>query len=524
MGLFNRLFGGNKQEELERIPSSKDLDKNLQKIKEILKDCDDVVYREVKVGKEQKYRCVIVFIDGLVDKNLIHENLFKPLMHVSRDLRPSPSSIKENLFDLIKYANISAGEINEVESINEAIDSILIGETVVIIDKYKKIMTVSSRGWQTRGISEPQSETVIRGPRDGFTETIKTNISSVRRRIRDPRLKLKMMQIGERSKTDVALMYMEDIVNEEILEEVKKRIEGIKIDAVIESSYIEQFIEDDRYSIFPQVENTERPDSVSAALYEGRVAILVDNTPFALLVPTTIATFMQSSEDYYDRWPIATLIRIIRYIGAFVALLSPALYIAITSYHPGMLPTALALYVASTRIYVPFPAYIEAFIMEITIEFLREAGTRLSGPIGTTIGIVGGLVIGQAAVEAGIVSPLMIIIVALTTIATFMLPSYGFSGAFRIIRFMFMVFAAVFGLYGIMLALILLGTHLVRLKSFGVPYMSPFIIMGKTRRDIQDTFVRTPLSKMEKRPKFTNVIDEERQPDGKSTHDKKGEE
>ncbi|KPU27457.1 spore gernimation protein [Caloranaerobacter sp. TR13] len=503
----------NKKEDSKQensISISKDIETNLKKIKEILKDCDDIVYREFTVGERQNFKFAIVYVDGLTDKMLVNDYVLESLMHQARGLEPHPNSIKSNLYELVKKGNIAITEMKEVETLNEAIDNILAGETILLINRYQKIIIASSRGWPVRGLTEPQTETVIRGPRDGFVETLKVNTTLVRRRIRDPKLKIKNMQIGRRSKTDIAVLYIEDVANKELIEEVIKRLKTIKVDVILESGIIEQFIEDNWASPFPQIENTERPDAVAAALYEGRVAILVDNTPFALIVPVTISTLLQSSEDYYERWIITSLIRILRYIASFMALLLPSIYIAVTAYHPGMLPTQLALYLAATREGVPFPAIIEAFIMEVTIELLREAGMRLSGPIGTTIGIVGGLVIGQAAVEAGIVSPMMVIIVALTTIASFAIPSYNIATGFRFVRFGIMIFSAILGLYGIMLALIILGTHLVRLESFGVPYMSPYVSFSATYNDLKDSLVRMPIQTMKKRPKFTKVYDKDR--------------
>ncbi|RKD30918.1 spore germination protein [Thermohalobacter berrensis] len=515
MGLFKRFFKKDKKKKKEDkgkkgIKISSNYNKNINQIKNILKDCEDVIYREFTVGSEQNYNFAIIYIDGLIDKKLISDYVLESLMHQARELEPNPKIFKNKLYELCKKGNIAATEIKEAQTIDEAIDYILAGETILILENYPKILVISSRGWPVRGLQEPQTETVIRGPRDGFVETGKYNTTLIRRRIRDPKLKLKYMKLGVRSKTDVAIMYIEDIANKEMVEEVKRRLKDIKIDSVIESGYIEQYIQDNYYSPFPQVETTERPDAVAASLYEGRIAIVTDNTPFVLLVPATLTTFLQSSEDYYERWIITSLIRLLRYVAALIALLLPSLYIAITSYHPGMLPTELALYVAATRDGVPFPAFIEAFIMEATIELLREAGMRLSGPIGTTIGIVGGLVIGQAAVEAGIVSPLMIIIVAVTTISSFAIPNYSFATSFRIVRFAIMLSSAILGLYGIMLGLLLLGSHLVNLKSFGVPYLTPFVSTGITWMDLKDAFVTYPIPKANKRPKFTNVVDETR--------------
>ena len=486
------------------------MDLSIEKLKEILKDCDDVVYRDFKVGVKQNFSLCIVYVDGLINKESVSDFVLESLMEGARGLEPTPKGIKDNLVELITKGNISITEIKEVSTIEETIDAILSGETALFIDKYDKVIILSSRGWPTRSINESQSETVVRGPRDAFTETLKVNITLIRRRIKDPNLKVKMLKIGRRSKTDVAVMYIEDIANDGILGEVFTRLEKVDVDAIVESAILEEYIQDDYYSPFPQIENTERPDSVAASLCEGRIAIVVDNTPSVLVVPATIGTIMQSSEDYYTRWVVAGITRIIRYIAAVVAVLAPGLYIAVTSFHPGLLPTRLAFYVAGTRVNVPFPAVIEAFLMEITIEFLREAGTRISGPIGTTVGIVGGLIIGQAAVEAGIVSPLMIIIVAITTIASFTLPSYEFAAALRFYRFFIMVLASILGLYGIMLGIILMLTHLADLNSFGIPFSSPFSGLGLSTGDLKDVLARLPMNRMRYRPTFTYPKDKKR--------------
>ncbi|MBS4537022.1 spore germination protein [Clostridium sp. D2Q-11] len=488
-------------------------------MKEILTDCDDVIYREFNVGKRQNYRFAIVYVDGLVDKKLVSEYVLESLMQVARDEIPNPRMVGNNLYDLSKEGNIPITEVKDLKCLKKAIDSVLIGETIVLLDGFKEVLFISSRGWPVRGISEPVTESVTRGPRDGFTETGKVNTTLIRRRIRDPQLKLKYKQIGVKSKTDVAIMYLDDVVDKNILEEVNKRLDDIKVDAILESSFIEQLIEDNWLSPFPQIQDTERPDSVAAALYEGRVALVIDNTPFVLLLPATWNTLLQAAEDYYGRWSAAFIVRMIRYVAVPLSLVLPALYIAITSYHPGMLPTQLALYLAATRIDVPFPAFIEAFIMEGTLEILQEAGTRISGPIGTTIGIVGGLVIGQAAVEAGIVSPFMIIIVALTTIASFSLPSFGIAAGIRLWRFILMVLGAVLGFYGIVLGLMVLLTHLVSLKSFGIPYMEPYSNIINDFYDLKDSIIRVPHKFMKLRPKYLRIKNRVRMDNSQKVND-----
>jgi len=500
------LFNGNKKssdnDKEIKNRTTDSLDINIGKVKETLKDCDDIVYKEFVVGEEQKLRFTLVYIDGMSDTTLLNMTVLESLMISAREVAPDASKFADKLYELVRYGNLPASELKGTEDLDEAILDILIGDAVLFIDGTATLITIGAKGWPTRGVNEPNTESVIRGPRDGFVETFRKNTALVRRRIRDPRLKLKQMKIGVRSKTDVGIFYIEDIVTKELVDEVLRRLESIEIDAILDSGYIEQFIEDDPYSPFPQISITERPDHVAAELYEGRVVILVDNTPFALIVPATLNSMFQSPEDYYDRWFIASVLRFIRIIASFIAMLLPGLYIAFTSYNPGIIPTRLVLSIAASRQGVPFPAVVEAFVMEMTLELLREAGIRLPAPIGNTIGIVGGLVIGQAAVQAGIVSPIMVIVVALTAIASFANPSYNLSIGFRIMRFGLMIIAGLLGLYGLTLGFILIITHLTRLKSFNVPYLAPFVAMRTT--DLKDTVYRAPIYKMVRRPSLTS--------------------
>ncbi len=487
---------------------SKNLQENIQIIKDTLRDCDDVVYRNIEIGKD-KTRASIIFIDGLVDKIVISEFAIESLLN-TEDLKSNLGNIKANIAEKASLQHLAIHDVKEEEDLNKVIDFILAGETILLIDGSNKALILSTRAWPARGVEEPQTETVVKGPRDGFTETIRFNTALVRRRIRDPKLKIKTLKVGRRSKTDVAIMYIEDIVNEKLLQEVYKRIESIDIDAVGESTALEFLIEGNYLSPFPQAESTERPDAVAASILEGRVAILVDNTPFVILVPSTIGTIFQSTEDYYTKWPMASIVRSIRFFAAFLTVLSPALYIAVTSFHPGLIPSVLAFYVAASRINVPFPAVVESFLMELTIELLRESGSRMAGPIGSTIGIVGGIIIGQASVEAGIVSPLKIIIVAVTTISFFAIPNYEWALSLRVIRFIFMILAAIFGLYGVMLGIVTLMVHFAKLESFGIPFTAPFSGLGLKDGDLKDTLVKAPPQKLQYRPKFTFPKDKRR--------------
>lgn len=478
-----------------------ELNKNITKLKEIFKGADDVIFRRIECGQNQEIKMAVVYIDGMTNKEAISEYAIESMMS-NLNLSELEKNPDRELQGAITKTSIAISEVKAILTLEDAIDKMLSGETILFIDTCSKAVMLSSRGWPYRGISEPSTETVLRGARDGFNETMKVNITLIRRRIRDPKLKVKYFQVGSRSKTDIAVIYIEDVVNNKVLEAVQKRLSNIEIDAVLESSYIEELIEDDNFSPFPQVENTERPDAAASALLEGRVVIAVDNTPTVLMAPAIFVSFMQSSEDYYERWLSACMIRIIRYIALPITVLLPAMYVAITSFHPNMLPTKLALYVAASRANVPFPAYVEAFLMEFVIELIREAALRITGPVGSTIGLVGGLVIGQSSVEAGLITPLAVIVVALTSIASFTIPSYNFSTSLRMIRFAFIFLAAAMGLFGISVGSCVLIVHLCALKSFGIPYMSPFSSIFENKRDLGDTVVRHRINNLVHKPQY----------------------
>lgn len=488
------------KQNLTEVKIDKDLNKNEQELKKIFKDANDIIFRKIDAGENKKIKMLLIYVDGMTTKEAISEYAVEKLM-LNLDVQKLENNSQE-LQKAVANTNIAITEIQALQTIQECVDKVLSGETVLLIDGSSKGIMLASRGWPMRGVQEPSAETLIRGARDGFNETMKVNITLIRRRIRDPKLKVKYMQVGNRSKTDIAVIYIEDIVNETVLETVEKRIKNINIDAVLESSYIEEMIEDDSYSPFPQLENTERPDAAASALLEGRVVITVDNTPSVLIAPAIFVSFMQSSEDYYERWMPSCVTRIIRYLALPIVMLLPAIYVAVTQYHPNLLPTQLSLYVAASRANVPFPPYFEALLMELVMELVREASLRITSPVGSTIGLVGGLVIGQSSVEAGLITPLAVIIVALTAISSFAIPSYNFSTSLRMIRFGFIVLASMFGLFGISIGLCLLIIHLCTLKSCGVPYMTPLSSFIDNRRDLRDTIVRPRIKNMVRKPKY----------------------
>lgn len=487
------------------------LDENLQVLRKELGHNDDLIIRRLHVGGKGNLRAALFYFDGMVERQTVHENILKPLMLFSEQLTRFEQAIPAALYlSIVKEYVVTVGEVREQRKLGDLIDLVLAGDTGLLLDGVPTAFLLGTRGWQSRAISEPAVESVIRGPRDGFVENMRTNVTHVRRRIRSKNLRVNVMKIGRRSKTDVAVLHIEGITNRQVVQEVFHRLQTVDVDAVLESGYIEQIIEDHHFSPFPQVQNTERPDKVAALLLEGRVALIVDGTPFALVVPSTFNQFYQSPEDYYERFLIGSLIRFIRLLALFFSLTTTALYVALISFHPEMIPTSFAIAIAGGRAGVPVPSVVEAMIMEITMEVLREASVRLPRPIGPTIGIVGALVIGEAATRAGLVSPLMVIVVAVTSIGSFAIPSYSAAIALRILKFPVIMAAGVFGLYGIMIALIAIAIHMASLESFGVPYLSPFAPLKLP--DMKDAIVRFPIWRMAHRPEALHPQDIERLP------------
>ncbi|WP_224723481.1 spore germination protein [Paenibacillus vietnamensis] len=471
-----------------------DLKANMDKLVSIFGPSHDVNYRSIRIGGASGVSAFIIYIDGLVNSETVDQFILEASMFAVKDQHGS----SEGLLSHLQCTGLPIHETKQVDTINDVVHTVLCGDTALFVDGDPHALILNVRGWDKRNISEPATESVVRGPKEGFTETLRTNTTLIRRRLKDPKLRVQCMQVGKRSRTDLAIMYIEGLTNPIILEEVLRRIRMISIDAVLESGYIEQFIQDSQWTPFPLIQNTERPDKAVSHLLEGKVIIISDGTPFVLIAPAIFTQFYHSPEDYYERFMIGTLIRFIRILSMLMALLLPSLYIAFSSFHPEMIPSRLVIAMAAGRSTVPFPSIVEAFLMEVTMEILREASVRLPGPIGPTIGIVGALVVGQAAVQAGIVSPIMVIVVALTTIGSFASPSYSAAIALRMLRFPVMIAAALFGLYGIMLLLIIVIIHLCTLKSFGVPYLSP---LTPTRAsDLKDTLLRAPLQWMRKRP------------------------
>lgn len=500
---------------------STDLGENLEALQKIFGNSADLVFRTFTIDG-LNLRAALVYLDGLVENPGVNDFLLRPLMQRGNQIRlaveqsPAPGypgeagAARHPLLRNLQQFLVINTAVTERAVFSDLVDEIISGSTALLIDTVPAALSVPQRGYEERGVQEPPTEALVRGPRDGFVESVRINMSLLRRKLRDPSLRLEMFRVGRRTNTDVVICYVEDVANPKIVDEIRTRIKGIDIDGVLESGYLEQIIEDHHFSPFPQIQNTERADRAVANLLEGRVVILVDGTPVCLILPSVFSQFYQVPEDYYERFLIATMVRGIRVIALFFSLTFTSLYVALISFHSEMLPTKFAVAVAGGRAGVPFPSVAEAFFMELTMEILREAALRLPKAIGPTVSIVGALVIGEAAVRAGIVSPLMVIVVALTSIGSFAVPSYSAAIALRIVKFPIILAAGTFGIYGVMLAVIGLVVHLASLKSVGIPYLTPFAPARST--DAKDTLFRVPLWSMNRRPALLRTGDPTRMP------------
>ncbi|WP_028612272.1 spore germination protein [Paenibacillus harenae] len=462
-------------------------------LRQAFANCSDLVVR--KLHAFGSIPCMAVYLDVLVDDTMWESGFLGPLLNLELKDPDNPARMTEQ----IRTEMASVAKPVMTPSLKETVQLIVRGEVVLFLESSKQALSFSIKDQLQRPMEEPSTEAVIRGPRIGFIEKLHINMALVRHRIRTPLLKMEKITVGAVSRTEMTVVYLENKAPQNVVEEVKQRLATIDMDSILESGYIEELISDHPSSPFPVMQTTQRPDSVSASLIEGKVALLVDGSPIALIMPVTLWYGLQTVEDYYMNFIFATLLRWLRFLFAFLALTLPSAYVAITTFHQEMIPTSLALSLAAAREIVPFPAMVETLIMEITFEALREAGVRLPRPVGQTISIVGALVIGQASVQAGIISAPIIIIVSLTGIASFLIPHPGMSQAISILRFPMVLCAGTFGLYGVGAAMIAILIHLTNLNSFGVPYLSPLAPLSPS--GLLDVFIRAPWKVMHKRQK-----------------------
>lgn len=427
-------------------------------------------------------RSLIVYLAGIVDEKRIEREIIRPL-----EANPDADGIPVN-----------SPAVKTTGDYEETVQALLSGAAAIAIVGRENVILANVASVPHRNINRPETETVVQGPREGLVEHLETNIALLRRMLKSDKLHIRTWKIGSVVKTDVRMLYLDGVASDELVTEIAKRISAVQLDAVIESNYLAENIKDRPFSLFPTVQSTERSDVVTEALVKGRVAVLVDNTPFALIFPFTFWNNFQAIEDYYINYSSATFLRAIRALFIILALLLPSLYVAITTYHVEMLPTDLLLSIAASRETSPFPAVVEALIMESIFEALREAIVRLPRILGQAVSVVGALVIGQSIVQAGIISIPMIIVVSVTGIASLMIPRYEMTFAIRIMRMILLVLAGSLGLYGVALGLFFTQAYLTGIQSAGTPYLTP--IAPLVVRGLKDFLLRAPLRRHAKIP------------------------
>ncbi len=454
--------------------------------------------RQIRIGKQGTTRALAVFFDSLVNFEILEESVLKPL----QESQAPPSGIT---MDWLMEEAIPNTRVIMYNRWVDVAGEITKGLVALFVDGQDRALLLYAQENIDRPVMMPQTESVARGSLDAFNENGRINIALVRKRLHTTRLAVERVDVGEVGKYKISIVYLKGYVYEGLIEEIKSRLSRIRIDGILGSGQIEELIQDAPFSPVSGIATTERPDRVVAQLLNGKAALIFDNDPFALLVPTTLASEMQSPEDYYNRYWFASFIRLIRWSSLLVALLAPAFYVAITTFHQDLIPTDILGNILSARASVPFPGMVEAIVMVLAFEILQEAGIRLPKAFGQTIGVVGAILIGQVAVTAGLVSPVMVLTIALTAIASYTLASLNLSTGLRVLRFVFIVAAGFLGLFGMMAVFTMATFQICALRSFGVPYLSPFAPLSLG--DLKDTFVRAPIWAMRMRPRLTGYVE-----------------
>ncbi|MCY9659575.1 spore germination protein [Paenibacillus chondroitinus] len=466
------------------------LTENVKFLQALFNKTPDLVVRTFTY-KQMDSQAALVYLSGLVDKNAINNNVLRQLMFHHADTTEGELPVTLGLMSTI-------ATWEQIET------SILHGYSVLFVDGLPHAYAMDTQGWPQRAITDSQIEASLKGAHQGFVETDAQNIALIRRYISSTELKIKEYYIGRRARSKVSLLYLEDVALPELLQELENRITGLNVDCILNTGELAEHIEDNSFSLFPQFITTERPDTAASQILQGRICVVLDRSSSVLVAPMNLVSFFQGIDDYSIRWPVATFLRLLRILACFVAAFLPGIYIACISFNHEVIPLDLILSIGEFRAVVPYPPLIEALIMEIMLEMLREAGIRLPAPVGQTVGIVGGIVIGQAAVQAGIVSNLMVVIVASTAVASFILPNYDMASSIRLIRFPMMIIASIFGIVGIVAGYMVLIAHLINLKSLGQSYTSPLAPIRPG--DWKDGFVRVPLWKMIMRPQSVRTL------------------
>ncbi|CAM4164107.1 spore germination protein [Paenibacillus alkaliterrae] len=497
---------GNKQQAagqpgqpISEQPISERLTDNLHYLESIFAKSSDIIFKHWNYGPELKFTALSVYYGSLVQEDTVNYMKLSLQDLVTHHIGPGMDVTPQDIRTFFEQDGVSEKKAIILNNLHHVVEEISNGQLLIMFDQWNKALCYRAQSVETRQVNEPVNESVVQGPRESTVENLQKNIGLLRLRLKTPKFKIEMVTAGGETKSTVAYGYIEDIVDGELLAEFKKRIEQIKQLEILETSYIEQLIEDSTYSPFPQHRYTERTDMVVASMLDGKIAVLVQGTGGVLLCPGLFTEFFQSSEDYYQRTMIASLVRLLRIMAFIIALTLPSIYIALSTFHPELIPTVLLLAILNAREGIPLPAFFEALLMEFFFELMREAGIRLPRPVGSAVSIVGALVIGDAAISAGIASPIMVIVVALTGIASFSIPQYSVAISLRILRFPLMLSAALMGGFGMMICLLFLLLHLCKLRTLGQPYMAPLAPLRLS--ELRDVFVRVPLKTLLRKPR-----------------------
>lgn len=472
----------------EKITHSKD--SFIQSIKDATNNPSDLIIKSLPPN------LTLIYIDKLVDDQSLNNNIIANLQNKPNE---TPEIIKVIL---------SIPEVNLFSQLMEVIEAIVIGSVVIHVDGFSQVVTANIARRESRALSAPENESQVIGTQVGFNESLSTNISLVRRFILSPDLCNEKIKVGKRTNTSISLVYMNGIASDQMVNTLRQRITNLDIDALMDSAVLAEMIDDNSLSIFPQMLLTERPDRFCDSLLDGKLGIIVDGSSMAIVCPQTFTEFFQSQEDQNLRWQIATFVRLLRLSAFFISVYLTPIYVAALTFHYEVIPQAFLVPLSESRALVPFPPVFEALLLEFIIELLREAGARLPTKIGQTIGIVGGIVIGTAAVQAGITSNILLIIIALSALASFTSPSYIMGNVIRFTRFPIIILAGFWGFYGVMLAFCFILIHLLRQSSLGAPYMSPFY--PPRMKDMRDSIIRLPIPLTAKRPALTRPSDQEK--------------
>lgn len=465
----------------------------------------DVVIRNVSIAYQPKIKGMLVFMDGLIDKKIINLTVLEPLMFMEGIPEKTPG---KDFIEFLLEECLPSGQASRIGSFKEVQQAVNSGDAVLFFEGINEGIAIETKGYEHRSIDRPITEQSVRGSQNAFTEVLRVNTALVRTMLHASDLVTEMIAVGARGHSNCAVMYIQSIANEKLVQEVKRRISGIRTDIITDSGVLEHFIEDFPKSPFPQTLSTERPDRVATHLSEGRIAVFIDGSPFGHILPVSLFTLMHSADDFSLNLYYTNMLRLVRWASAVLSLMLPSMYLAISTFHQEAIPTELLLSIAAARAQVPFPTIIEILFMEFSFELIREGGLRIPGILGSTIGIVGALILGQTAVTAKIVSPIMVIIIALTGLASYSIPDYRLASAFRLSRFLFVLLAMAMGLIGVACGLLLFIGTLSAMKSFGMPYLAPIAPKSVSGGDV---IVRNAIYQQEQRPDALNTKDDIRQ-------------